>query len=81
MVELIDRPSLKNSIKEHIIIDEIVDDKVRMIVINMMTNMLLQKQEQTQYVEDILSKVFGKPMKAEFVFEKKEDYFNRKLGF
>jgi hypothetical protein len=81
LIELIDKPSLKNSIKEHIIIDDIDDNRVRIIVINIMTNMLFQKQEHASYLEDILSKVFWKPMKAEFVFEKKEDYFNRKLGF
>jgi len=75
----VDKPSLQKNLGEHIIIDSVEDDKVHIIVINKLTHTLLEKRENLEYLEKILSEVLNKPITLKVSFEKKEDYFWRKL--
>ncbi|PJA48240.1 MAG: DNA polymerase III, subunit gamma and tau [candidate division SR1 bacterium CG_4_9_14_3_um_filter_40_9] len=75
----VDKPSLQKNLGEHIIIDSVEDDKVHIIVINKLTHTLLEKRENLEYLEKILSEVLNKPITLKVSFEKKEDYFGRKL--
>jgi len=76
----VDKPSLQRNLGEHIIIDSIEDNKVHMIVINKLTHTLLEKRENLEYIESLLSDILGKPTTLKVSFENKEDYFGRKLG-
>lgn len=75
----VDKPSLKTQLTSQIVIDDIVEDHVKIIVINSMTKMLLDKQENLEYIEWLFTEILEKPIKIELTFEKKEDYFARKL--
>jgi len=75
----VDKPSLQKNLGEHIIIDSVEDDKVHIIVINKLTHTLLEKRENLEYLEKILSEVLNKPITLKVSFEKKEEYFWRKL--
>jgi len=71
----VDKPSLQKNLGEHIIIDSVEDDKVHIIVINKLTHTLLEKRENLEYLEKILSEVLNKPITLKVSFEKKEEYF------
>jgi len=80
LLSQIERPSLKNSLKDHIIIDKIEDNLATIIVINKMTHLTLEKRENLDYLEEALSKILGKDTKIKLIFENKETYFANKLG-
>jgi DNA polymerase III gamma/tau subunit len=79
LINKIDKPSLKSSLQDHIIIDWINDNIVSIVVINKMTHMILEKEENTKYIENIISEILWNPAKINLSFENKEDYFARKL--
>lgn len=76
----VDKPSLQRNLGEHIIIDSVDDNKIHIIVINKLTHTLLEKRENIEYIEQLLSDIIGKPAILKVSFENKEDYFARKLG-
>lgn len=79
LVEIIDKPSLKNQFSEHVIIEAIEHWIAKITVINKMTHMILEKEDNTTYIETLLSQVAGSPLKIQCTFVKKEDYFANSL--
>jgi len=53
---------------------------VHIIVINKLTHTLLEKRENVEYIEKILSDILGKPALLKVSFENKEEYFAKKLN-
>jgi len=76
----IDKPSLQRNLWEHVIIDDVQDTRVHIIVINKLTHTLLEKRENIDYIEHILSEILGKTITIKVSFEHKEEYFAKKLG-
>jgi hypothetical protein len=75
----VDKPSLQRNLGEHIIIDSVEDNKVHIVVINKLTHTVLEKRENLEYIEKILSEILSKPITVKVSFEKKEEYFAKKL--
>ncbi len=80
LIEKIDKPSIKKSLKDSIIINKITSEGVYFITINKVTQLIFGNKEHMRYIEDKLSEVMGKTMAINVTFENKESYFTRKLG-
>lgn len=80
LLEKIEKPSLRTTLKDHVIIDVIHAHEVHMVVINKMTHLIVSKQETIDELQSIISDILGKTIKLTLSFEKKEDYFHRKLS-
>ncbi|MBU1758842.1 hypothetical protein KKG31_07065 [Patescibacteria group bacterium] len=70
---------MQKNLGEHIIIDKVEDGLLHMIVINKLTHTLLEKRENIEYLENIISEILGTPTTIKISFENKEDYFAKKL--
>lgn len=62
------------------IFDTREDDILTIVSINTIADIMLQKSENIQYLEDIISTVIGRNIRLHVLHEKKEDYFQRKLS-
>lgn len=79
LIEKIDKPSIKNSLKDKLIINRITSDTVEFITISKVAQLMFNNKEHMRYMEDKLSEVMGQTMAIQVVFENKESYFARKL--
>ena len=79
MIEKIDKPSIKNSLKDSLVINRITSDGIYFITISKMTELVFKNQEHMKYIEDKLNEVMGKPLAIHVTFENKDNYFARKL--
>jgi DNA polymerase III subunit gamma/tau len=74
LLEKIDKRSLRDNLKDNIQIEKIENNTVYMITISSITNIMLQKQENIQYIEKILWEIIGNPIVSVVRFIKKDDY-------
>ncbi len=79
LLEKIDKPSIKNSLKDSLMINKITSDTVYFITISKVAQLIFSNKENMRYIEDKLSEVMGKRMIISVTFENKESYFIRKL--
>ena len=79
LIEKIDKPSIKNSLKDSLVINRITSDGIYFITISKMTELVFKNQEHMKYIEDKLNEVMGKPLAIHVTFENKDNYFARKL--
>lgn len=79
LIEKIEKPSIKNSIKDSLIINRITSDTVEFITISKMTQLIFNNKENMKYIEDKLSEVMEKQVMIKITFENKDSYFARKL--
>ena len=79
LIEKIDRLSIKNSLKDSIIIDKITSEVVYIITINKVAQLIFSNKEHMRYIEDKLSEVLGNPVNIQVTFENKDSYFARKI--
>jgi len=80
LIEKIDKPSIKSSLKDSLIINKITSDSVYFITISKVAQLIFSNKEHMRYIEDKLSEVMGKTMAIDVTFENKESYFTRKLS-
>lgn len=80
LIEKIDKPSIKNSLKDSLIINKITSDWVYLITISKVTQLIFNNKENMRYIEQKMSEVMGKSVMVNVTFENKESYFMRKLG-
>lgn len=80
LIEKIDKPSIKNTLKDSLIINKITSDGVYLITISKVAQLIFSNKENLKYIEEKLSEVMGKSVKIHLTFENKENYFARKLG-
>jgi hypothetical protein len=76
----INKVSLQQNLKWNFIIEEIKDSTVSAIIINKMTKILLDNEENKRMLETAFANVVWSKIRVEIVFENKESYFARKLG-
>jgi len=76
----INKVSLQQNLRGNFIIEEIDDNLVKAIVINKMTKILLDNDENKRILESAFADVMSDRIKLEINFENKETYFARKLG-
>ena len=82
LVQLLDKieiPSVKSSLKDRLIINRITSDGVYIITISKVAQLVFNNKEHMKYIEEKLSEVMGKSVAIHITFENKETYFARKL--
>jgi hypothetical protein len=79
LIEKIDKPSIKNSLKDSLIINKITSDGVYFITISKVAQLIFSNKENMRYIEEKLAEVMGKSLAIHLSFENKESYFARKL--
>lgn len=80
LIDKIDKQSIKNSLKDSLIINKITSDGVYLITISKVTQLIFNNKENMKYIEQKMSEVMGKSVMVNVTFENKENYFMRKLG-
>lgn len=79
LIEKIDKPSIKNSLKDSLVINRITSDTVEFITISKMAQLIFSNKENMRYIEDKLSEVMDRQVAIHVTFENKDGYFARKL--
>lgn len=79
LIEKIDKPSIKNSLKDSLVINKITSDGVYFITISKVAQLIFSNKENMRYIEEKLGEVMGKSLAIHLIFENKESYFARKL--
>ena len=79
LIERIDKPSIKNSLKDSLIINKITSDGVYLITISKVAQLIFNNQEHMRYIEEKMTEVMEKPVALYVTFENKESYFTRKI--
>ena len=80
LIEKIEKPSIKNSLKDSLIINKITSEGVYFITISKVAQLIFSNKENMRYIEEKLSEVMERSVSIHVTFENKESYFNRKLG-
>ena len=80
LIEKIEKPSIKNSLKDSLIINKITSEGVYFITISKVAQLIFSNKENMRYIEEKLSEVMERSVAIHVTFENKESYFNRKLG-
>jgi len=80
LIEKIDKPSIRNSLKDSLIINKITNEGIYLITISKVAQLIFSNKENMRYIEEKMSEVMGKAVAIHLTFENKESYFNRKLG-
>jgi len=79
LIEKIDKPSIKNSLKDSLIINRITSETIDIITISKVAQLIFSNMENKRYIEDKLSEVMGRQVNINITFENKDSYFTRKL--
>lgn len=80
LIEKIDKTSIKNSLKDSLIINKITNDGIHIITISKVAQLIFSNKENMRYIEEKMNEVMGKQTAIHITFENKENYFIRKLG-
>lgn len=80
LIEKIETPSIKNSLKDKLIINKITSDGIYFITISKVAQLIFSNKENMRYIEEKLQEVMERPMAIHIAFENKESYFAKKLG-
>lgn len=73
------KPTVQSNLKDQTLIEKIENNEVEVIVISKIAEMLINNAENKKLIEEELSKKLGWPIILKITFEKKEDYFARKM--
>ena len=76
----INKISLQQNLRWNFIIEDIKDSTVSAIIINKMTKILLDNEENKRMIETAFANVMWSKIRIDIKFENKESYFARKLG-
>lgn len=79
LIEKIDKPSIKNSLKDSLIINKITSDGVYFITISKVAQLIFSNKDNMRYIEDKLGEVMERPLAIHVTFENKDSYFARKV--
>ena len=78
-IEKIEKISIKNALKDKLIINRITGDTIEFITISKVAQLVFSNMDNMRYIEEKISEVLGKPVVVKMQFENKEEYFTRKL--
>jgi hypothetical protein len=76
----INKISLQQNLRWNFIIEDIKDSTVSAIIINKMTKILLDNEDNKRMLETAFANVMWSKIRIDIKFENKESYFARKLG-
>ncbi len=80
LIENISSTALKTALKRFADIVDIKNWQVELVVINKMQEILLKKTENLKLMEDVLSKILGKPVTLYIKYMSKEQYFEYQMN-
>lgn len=80
LIESLPANTLKSSLQQHTLLEQIQDGVAKLIVTNKLAEVSLNKPEHKAEIEKRLSEVLGTPTVIEISFESKEAYMSRSLG-
>lgn len=78
-IENIDKISIKNALRNKLVINRITSDTIEFITISKIAQLIFNNSENMKYIESIISEIIEKPMRIKVNFENKEDYFAKKI--
>lgn len=78
-IEKIEKLSIKNSLKDKLIINRITGDTIEFITISKVAQLVFSNMDNMRYIEEKIGEVLGRPVVIKVQFENKEEYFARKL--
>ena len=79
LIDKIEKISIKNSLKDKLIINRITGDTIEFITISKVAQLVFSNMDNMRYIEEKISEVLGRNVMIKVQFENKEDYFTRKL--
>lgn len=79
LIEKIDKPSIKNSLKDSLIINRITSDTIEFITISKVAQLIFNNNDHHRYLEGLLDDIMQRPIRIIVTFENKDHYFARKL--
>ena len=79
LIEKIDKISIKNALKDVLIINKITSEGVYFITISKVAQLIFSNNENKRYIEEKLSEVISRNVAVHITFENKESYFLRKI--
>lgn len=78
-IEKIEKVSIKNALKDKLIINRITGDAIEFITISKVAQLVFSNMDNMRYIEEKIGEVLGKTVVIKIQFENKEEYFTRKL--
>ncbi len=78
-IEKIEKISIKNALKDKLIINRITGDTIEFITISKVAQLVFSNMENMRYIEEKISEVLERSVVVKIQFENKEEYFTRKL--
>jgi hypothetical protein len=78
-IENIDKISIKNTLRNKLVINRITSDTIEFITISKIAQLIFNNSENMKYIESKISEIIEKPMRIKVNFENKEDYFAKKI--
>jgi len=78
-IENIDKISIKNALRNKLVINRITSDTIEFITISKIAQLIFNNSENMKYIESKISEIIEKPMRIKVNFENKEDYFAKKI--
>lgn len=79
LIDKIEKLSIKNSLRDKLIINRITGDTIEFITISKVAQLVFSNMDNMRYIEEKISEVLGRNVMIKVQFENKEDYFTRKL--
>lgn len=80
VISKLQKPTVQSNLKDQAIIEKIEGNQIFLIVITKIAEMLLNNEENKKQIEWFLTEELWVPVQLVVSFEKKEDYFARKMG-
>lgn len=80
VIAKLQKPTVQSNLKDQAIIEQIEGNQISLVVITKIAEMLLKNEENKKQIEGFLAEELGNPVQLIVAFEKKEDYFARKMG-
>lgn len=80
VVAKIPKPTVQSNLKEQAIIENKEGNQIFITVITPIADMLIKNEENKKQIEQLLSQELGEAVIIQSNYEKKEDYFARKMG-
>ena len=80
VISKLQKPTVQSNLKDQAIIEKIEGNQIFLIVITKIAEMLLNNEENKKQIEGFLAEELWASVQLVVSFEKKEDYFARKMG-
>lgn len=80
VISQLSKPTTQSNLKDQAIIEKKEGNQIFITVITPIADMLIKNEENKKQIEQLLSQELGESVIIQSNYEKKEDYFARKMG-